>query len=102
MTFWERRCVQLFGPEFCFNVTQVNTASTLDDSRLEQLIPLLKELPKLKFLNLNYANVSDKHLKELASVHSLKRIRFFKTHVSDQGIEELKAAMPQTTIEYEK
>jgi len=102
MSFWERRCVQLLGPDFCFNVTQVNTASTLDDSRLEQLIPLLKELPKLEFLNLNYANVTDTHLKELVSVKSLKRIRFFKTKVTDQGIEDLKAAMPHTAIIYEK
>src|SRR5262245_36119166 len=56
--------VRIFGIDFCFDVGWVRTnKQRLDDSQLERLIPLLKELPKLQYLHLGYSDISDAHLK---------------------------------------
>jgi hypothetical protein len=97
----EQNLIEVFGIDSCSNVNRVvpkGMQIAFDDARLEQLIPLLKQLPKLKQLNLGVTNISDAHLRELSQLQSLQSITLTGTRVTDQAVKELKVAMPQTVI----
>jgi hypothetical protein len=86
------------GKDWASNVNRLDTIG-LDDQELEQLIPLLRELPNVIRLNLVNTDITDKHLKGLMEFQSLKLIYFDGPHkVTHEAVEELRAAMPHTVI----
>jgi len=98
----EKWMIAKFGKDFLSNAWKVSATRTFDDSQFERLIPLLKELPALEELNLSLSQISDKHLKELVHLHSLKALHLDFTLVTKDAVEELRSEMPKTTITWSR
>ena len=90
--------IDILGIDFCSNVVEVSVSRVkFDVSRLEELIPWLRELPRLEDLDLAFTNISDEQLKELVPLQGLKHISFVGTHVrGSQAFKDLQGAMPNT------
>ena len=92
--------IDTFGKDFCCYAVEVKAGHPVffDDLKLDRLIPLLKQLPKLEHLNLAFTDISNEHLKELTSLHSLKTLDLDFTKATKDTVDELQAALPTTTI----
>lgn len=86
------------GKDFCSDVRRVWARTGFDDSKLDRLIPLLKELPTVQTLDLGFTDITDREVNKLTPLQWLPLISFLGTDINKGAVEELRVAMPRTRI----
>src|SRR5262249_62323112 len=72
--------------------------TNLDDSGLENLMPSLNRYSPLD-LDLRATGVTDSGLAHLKGLKNLVRVRLGKTQVTDEGVSELRRALPDLRVD---
>lgn len=60
----------------------------------------LKELKKLRELDLSATNITDAGLEHLKGLRGLRSLRLQSTKVTDDGVNRLRRARPELTVEH--
>jgi uncharacterized protein YjhX (UPF0386 family) len=77
-------------------VIRVDFAGTnIDDEALEHV----QRLTSLETLDLKGTQVTDKGLALLKGLKNLKALYVYRTRVTDAGVQDLKAALPELTVD---
>ncbi len=74
--------------------------SELDDASLSALQASLQGLPDLEFLDLSGTKITDTGLAALKQLSSLRELGLHRTHISDEGINDLRRSIPNCKIYY--
>ena len=61
-------------------------------------LALIKDLPALRELSLDSANVNDESVDTLASMQNLRVLNLYHTLITEAGLKRLKAALPNCAI----
>ena len=72
--------------------------TSVDDSALE----LLKTLPNLRELRLDNTDITDAGIAALQTMTNLKRLNLYHTMVTEKGYAQLKAALPDCQITFDR
>ncbi|HMY75573.1 MAG TPA: hypothetical protein PLQ88_27380, partial [Blastocatellia bacterium] len=72
--------------------------TSMDDATLE----LLKTLPNLRELRLDNTDISDAGIAALQTMTTLKQLNLYHTMVTEKGHAQLKAALPDCRITFDR
>jgi hypothetical protein len=72
--------------------------TSVDDKGLD----LLKTLPKLQELRLDSANITDAGVPAFQAMSSLKVLNLYHTLITEKGYEQIRAAMPDCKIIFDR
>jgi len=63
---------------------------------------IFKGLPALQELRLDSTGISDASIESLKSMHTLKVLNLYHTTVTEKGFEQLKAALPDCRVIFDR
>jgi hypothetical protein len=89
------------GIAYVAKLTNLETLDLSGTGISDAGIAKLAALTHLKDLDIHWTNVSDAGLRHLCGMRTLRHVRAFSTKATSAGVGELRAALPEATIEWD-